>query len=74
MEKKRKYSEAQNKATQRYIRVAYDDIKIRVPKGKRDEYKAYAESKGLSLNKLVVRLLDEDMGKRRNEKKTDKDN
>lgn len=58
-----RYSEAQNKASQKYIRNNYDDIKLRVPKGQRDIYKAHAESKGTSLNKLVIDLLEKDMEK-----------
>ena len=57
-----RYTEAQNKATQKYIKNNYDDIKIRVPKGKREIYKAHAESQGKSLNQLVIDLLDKDMG------------
>ena len=56
-----KYTEAQNKATQKYIKSAYDDIKIRVPKGMREKYKAHAESKNTSLTKLIVELLNKDM-------------
>ena len=57
----RKYSEAQNKATQKYIKKAYDTLTVRVPKGMRDVYNAHAESKGTSLNKLVIDLLNKDM-------------
>lgn len=53
-----KYSEAQNRATQKYVKNNYDDIKVRVPKGKREEYKAYAEAQGKSLNHLIIELLD----------------
>ena len=56
-----RYSEAQNRATQKYINKAYDQFTIRVPKGKREIYKAHAENQGKSLNKLVVELLDESM-------------
>ena len=58
-----KYTEAQNKSTQKYIKKAYDDIKVRVPKGKREIYKAHAESQGKSLNQLVIELLDKDINK-----------
>ena len=57
----RNYSEAQNKATQKYIKSAYDTLTIRTRKGKRDIYKAHAENKGTSLNKLILDLLDKDM-------------
>lgn len=57
-----RYTEAQNKATQKYISKAYDQFSVRVPKGKREIYKNHAESKGKSLNQLVIELLDKDMG------------
>lgn len=37
-----------------------EDIKIRVPKGKREEYKAQAEAKGMSLNAYIIKLLEQD--------------
>lgn len=64
----RKYSEAQNKATQKYIQKAYDTITVRVPKGMREEYNAHAESKGISLTKLIIDLLNEDIKNTRVEK------
>ena len=51
---KRTYSQAQNKATQRYIKKAYDEIKIRVPKGAKEEYKLAAEAAGKSLNQYII--------------------
>lgn len=57
----RKYSEAQNKATQKYIKKAYDTITVRVPKGMREKYNAHAESKDTSLTKLIIDLLNKDM-------------
>lgn len=59
--KKREYSQAQNKATQRYIKNNYDSVMIRMPKGKKDQIKAYAESKNESLNGFVNRAIDEAM-------------
>lgn len=53
-----KYTEAQNKSTQRYISKAYDQIAVRAPKGKRDQYKKVAEERGKSLNQLIVEYLD----------------
>jgi predicted HicB family RNase H-like nuclease len=38
-----------------------DDIKIRVPKGKREEYKAFADRRGMSLNAYVISLIEKDM-------------
>lgn len=55
------YSEAQKKATAKYMKNNLDDIKVRVPKGKREVYKAHAERKGKSLNALIIELLEKDM-------------
>lgn len=55
------YSEAQKKATAKYMKNKLDDIKVRVQKGKREIYKAHAERKGKSLNALIIELLDQDM-------------
>lgn len=38
-----------------------EDIKIRVPKGKREEYKAFAEKEGKSLNRYIIDLIEKDM-------------
>lgn len=46
----------------KYNAKAYDQIPLRVPKGKRDEIKAHAESKGVSLNKYIVDLIKKDSG------------
>ena len=41
--KKREYTQAQNKATQRYIKANYDEIKLRLEKGKKEEIKAFID-------------------------------
>ena len=41
----------------------FDDIKIRVPLGKREEYKQFAKSKGTSLTQLVIDLLEKEINK-----------
>lgn len=61
IKKKREYSQAQNKATQRYIKNNYDSVMIRMPKGKKDKIKAFAESKNESLNGFIIRAVDEAM-------------
>lgn len=53
-------SDAQKKATNKYLEK-FEDIKIRVPKGNRDKYKEYAASKGMSLNNLIIALIEQDM-------------
>lgn len=61
IKKKREYSQAQNKATQKYIKNNYDSVMIRMPKGKKEQIKAHAETKGESLNGFVNRAIDEAM-------------
>lgn len=43
----------------KYNEKAYDRISVTVPKGKKEEYRALAETKGLSLNGLINKLLAE---------------
>ena len=43
---------------------AYDDIKVRVPKKYYDKIKSCAVSKGLSINKLVISLLENEIGEK----------
>ena len=38
------------------------DIKVRVPKDYYSKIKEYADSKGLSINKLIISLLEKEMG------------
>ena len=45
----------------RYNAKAYDEIKVRVPKGKKEIIKSYAESKGESVNGFINRIIDEEM-------------
>ncbi len=59
--KKREYTQAQNKATQKYIKENYDNFMLRMPKGKKAKIKAYADSKGESINGFVNRAIDETM-------------
>ena len=57
------YTQSTNKAVQKYCKANYDDIKVRVPKGEREKYKAFAEGQGKSLNALIVELLDREMSR-----------
>lgn len=52
-------SEAQRRATDKYIAEKLDEIKLRVPKGKKDIIKAHAESMGESVNSFINRAVDE---------------
>lgn len=58
-----KYNEAQKKASIKYLAEKTDDIRIRVPKGKKEEIRAYAENKGYSLNSFINEAIDDKMQK-----------
>ena len=49
-------SESRLKANKKY-QAKFDDIKIRVPAGEREIFKAYAESKGKSLNSTIELIV-----------------
>ena len=53
-------SEAAKKATQKYLEKL-DEIKVRVPKGKKSEIQAHAEGQGESVNGFINRAIDETM-------------
>lgn len=53
-------SEAQRKAAAKYLEKL-DEIRIRMPKGRKDEIKAHAESQGQSVNSFIIAAIDEKM-------------
>lgn len=53
-------SEARKRANQAYI-DKQDELKIRVPKGRKAEIQAHAEAMGESLNAFVGRAINETM-------------
>lgn len=55
------YSISQKAATSKYIKNNYDEIKIRVPKGKKEIYKKLALMSNLSLNSFIVNLLNNEL-------------
>ena len=64
------YTKAGQKAVDKYIAKAYDQFPIRFKKGERDKYKEHAESKGKSLNALIIELLEDDMNEHQSETQT----
>ncbi|MCX4379279.1 MAG: antitoxin [Lachnospiraceae bacterium] len=55
-------SEARKKANEKYNAKAYDQVKIIIKKGQREQVKEFAESQGLSLNAYINKLIADDMG------------
>ena len=52
-------TEAQKRANEKY-HAKMEEIKIRVPKGKKDEYKQKAKDKNQSLQQYIVSLIEDD--------------
>ena len=53
-----KISEARHRANEKYNAKAYDEIKVRVPKGIKEELKAHADSMGESVNGFIKRAIE----------------
>lgn len=60
-------SKAQQKAVAKYMKSNYDELKVRVPKGKKEVIKSAAEQHGESLNSFINRAIDETMQKDKEE-------
>lgn len=54
-------TEAQKRATMKYMKNNYDRVELKVPKGKKVKIQEYASSKGESLNGFLNRIIDEVM-------------
>lgn len=51
------YTEARNKATQKYAAKAYDRIELKIKKGDKDKLKKFAAENGLSVSALIVQAV-----------------
>lgn len=58
-----KYTEAQKKATIKYLEEKTDAIRIRVPKGTKDRWKGAAQTAGESLNSYIVGAVEDRISK-----------
>ncbi len=52
-------SKTSTASKRKYNEKAYDRISLTVPKGKKEEYRQFAESKDMSLNGFINKLLEE---------------
>lgn len=52
-------SKANQRAVAKYMKANYDELKVRVPKGKKAALQAHADGRGESLNGFVNRAIDE---------------
>ena len=51
------YTQAQKKASIKYLHGKTDDIRLRVPKGTKERWLAAAEKAGVSMTKYVVDIV-----------------
>lgn len=54
-------TKAQQRAVSKYMKENYDEIKVRVDKGRKDIIKAHAENRGESVNGFINRAIEEAM-------------
>lgn len=57
------YTDAQKRATNKYIKNNYDRINVTVPTGQKAVWKAAADAEGLSLNDFIRRCVAEKLVK-----------
>ena len=55
-------SEARHRANEKWNAKAYDEIKVRVPKGDKEKIQAFAQGQGETVNGFINRLIVEAMG------------
>lgn len=48
------YTEAQKRASIKYMNEKTDDIRLRVPAGLKEKYKAEAEKRGTSMTQFII--------------------
>lgn len=58
-------SDARHRANEKYNAKAYDEIKVRVAKGRKAELQAFVERHGMSVNGFINGLIDEAMERER---------
>lgn len=55
------YTEAQKKASIKYMSEKTDDIRLRVPKGLKDKYRVEAEKRGISMTQFIVNCVEKEI-------------
>lgn len=54
-----KYTEAQKRATIKYLQEKTDSIRIRTPKGDKTRWQAAAAAQNVSLNQFIIAAVEE---------------
>lgn len=52
------YTQARNRATQKYVKENYERIYISIPKGHKDKIKAAAEAAGESITSYIMKAIE----------------
>lgn len=55
------YDDKAKARTMRYLAEKREKLGLNLPKGTKDKYKKYAESKGKSITELIIELLEKEM-------------
>ncbi len=56
-----KYTDAQKRATMKYLEEKTDLIRFRAPKGSKAKYQALAKRRGKSLTAVIIELLEREL-------------
>ena len=54
-----KYTDAQRRATLKYLSEKTDDVRVRVPKGTKERWRTEAEVEGKSLQRFIIDAIEE---------------
>lgn len=55
------YTEAQKKASIKYISEKTDDIRLRVKKGLKERYKQEADKRGISMTQFIIDCVEKEI-------------
>lgn len=55
------YNPKQAAHATKYIKENFDEIKLRVPKGRKEAYKAQAQLHGKSLNQFIIDCIEKEV-------------
>lgn len=55
-----KYTEAQKRAAEKYLSEKTEDVRLRVPKGTKDRWRAKAEAQGKSLQRFIIDAVEKE--------------
>ncbi|KSV59089.1 hypothetical protein [Acetivibrio ethanolgignens] len=55
------YTEAQKKASIKYMAEKTDDIRLRVPKGLKNKYKIEAEKRNVSMTQFIINCVEKEL-------------